>query len=530
MKFIKKTVILASSILFLSNIASGPPQSLLTTEQKIQAFVKELSGVLELISADKLKKALEDSLLPQEDQRQAIYEEIKDRINWINSKKIYIITDDHIQVAILRKRIYDFINQLTTPGIKTEDVVNTPINDSGETLLHKALKLGLINVAKFLIFEANADLKLKDKKGLNALHYAALSNNGNINEFIISLDPDLIYEKNNDGKDPLQYAIENKKFTSETNLDMFKGAIGHLKERDTEQVDLVKLINAINKENRGIEEKRGIFAILDMAKIKSALFFGADPNLALIDLIKNFYSSNFEVKWKYIQILKIFLSAGADVITIVSSSQIKKLSPWVKNDQSVFEVVNRYLHDETPAIRMEDTYGGQIDNYLNFYFYEAIQQAASIQSQINDAIRELKPLSNYPKLNHTLSMPINSWQFQMAFNFLLKEIEENGITTESRRILLTMIKQIANNLKKIKSLLAGSDRTGIHDVISNIIANYLPSMLERSLNVKVQLALGNEETIHDLITLELEKQPGTLPMGTLPPSQHPQPSPATSND
>lgn len=81
-------------------------------------------------------------------------------------------------------------------------------NRFGESLLHLACRRSFVEVAKFLIQEANVPVRIRDDYGRTILHDAAWACEPNFEliQLILEQCPDLIYLKDQRGHTPLSYA------------------------------------------------------------------------------------------------------------------------------------------------------------------------------------------------------------------------------------------------------------------------------------------------------------------------------------
>lgn len=81
-------------------------------------------------------------------------------------------------------------------------------NKFGESILHLACRRGFLNVATFLIKEANVTVRVCDDYGRTILHDAAWASEPNFDliELIITECPDLLYMKDRRGHTPISYA------------------------------------------------------------------------------------------------------------------------------------------------------------------------------------------------------------------------------------------------------------------------------------------------------------------------------------
>ncbi|GFH48656.1 hypothetical protein CTEN210_05132 [Chaetoceros tenuissimus] len=80
-------------------------------------------------------------------------------------------------------------------------------NAFGESLLHMACRRGLIDIVRFLLDEADVDLRCKDDLGRTPLHDAFWTPTPNFElvELLISISPELLFFSDRRGHTPLQY-------------------------------------------------------------------------------------------------------------------------------------------------------------------------------------------------------------------------------------------------------------------------------------------------------------------------------------
>lgn len=84
-------------------------------------------------------------------------------------------------------------------------------NRFGESLLHLACRRGFVDVASFLILEANISVQVRDDYGRTILHDAAWACEPNFEliEMILTKCPDLLFMKDRRGHTPTSYARQS---------------------------------------------------------------------------------------------------------------------------------------------------------------------------------------------------------------------------------------------------------------------------------------------------------------------------------
>ncbi|XP_065906674.1 krev interaction trapped protein 1-like [Dysidea avara] len=112
-------------------------------------------------------------------------------------------------------------------GVRTTASSGLSVNDKDEeswTPLHYACWCGHMDIAKLLVTELQADVRVKDRVGFTPLHAAAKNGHANIVSFLLTqpgIDPNVT---DREDKTPLQLCLDNKQNDWESVVDMLKDA------------------------------------------------------------------------------------------------------------------------------------------------------------------------------------------------------------------------------------------------------------------------------------------------------------------
>jgi len=113
-------------------------------------------------------------------------------------------------------------------GMKAEDLTSKSV--FGQTLLHLALLRDDFDLIKLLVAKG-ADLRVKDNKGWNSVHYAARFCNSEIMQFVLDTNKDGLEEKDNKGNTPLFCAVHRADLEM-VKLLVFNGADPKARDKD----------------------------------------------------------------------------------------------------------------------------------------------------------------------------------------------------------------------------------------------------------------------------------------------------------
>ncbi|XP_065333887.1 ankyrin-3-like isoform X2 [Cloeon dipterum] len=93
--------------------------------------------------------------------------------------------------------------------IETGKICVNKKNYFGRTVFHLAVRIGLLEVVKFFVEEANADLEVEDTNGWTLLHVAAKFASLEVNEYLVNTQESLLYRQNSRNQFPRDLAKEN---------------------------------------------------------------------------------------------------------------------------------------------------------------------------------------------------------------------------------------------------------------------------------------------------------------------------------
>ena len=114
---------------------------------------------------------------------------------------------DHHVLAAIRSQDMETLRQFHQQGRPLKCS-----NKFGESLLHMACRKGMLQVASFLVNEANVPFAVKDDYGRTPLSDACWAHTTNFElvDLILSQCPDLLYIKDKRGNTPLSYLKQDK--------------------------------------------------------------------------------------------------------------------------------------------------------------------------------------------------------------------------------------------------------------------------------------------------------------------------------
>ncbi|XP_020255161.1 ankyrin repeat-containing protein ITN1-like [Asparagus officinalis] len=105
----------------------------------------------------------------------------------------------------LEKVVEEILNH---PWAETQEEEEPPLEGTGSPL-HQAVIGGHCAIVRMLLEKRSGLIKLIDKSGNNALHYAAKKDNGKMTEILLEKEPSLAYLRNFDGQSSLHVAAKH---------------------------------------------------------------------------------------------------------------------------------------------------------------------------------------------------------------------------------------------------------------------------------------------------------------------------------
>jgi hypothetical protein len=138
-----------------------------------------------------------------EEKRKAFLEEIKKKIKrgenncdvWKRTILWRVLGFSPVDIAIV-KRVVGYGADVNSKNLFDESV------------LHVAIKFGLIDIAKYLI-EHGADVNCKDQNGYTVLYHAIKNGSLRFLKYLLERGVQINWEEGNDGKQALHFALRN---------------------------------------------------------------------------------------------------------------------------------------------------------------------------------------------------------------------------------------------------------------------------------------------------------------------------------